>query len=165
MVGLVKALPDENTSLDTTIAQRLASYREQAGRPDAGKALFSTHCAICHQVAGVGTALGPNLDGIGNRGLARLAEDVLAPNRNVDVAFRLSTVTTHQGETFAGLIRQTEGTQLRLADPTGKESLIPLESVKEKTTLSLSLMPSTFADALTQEEFRDLLAYLISLSN
>ena len=32
--------------------------------------------------------IAPHLDGIGNRGLERLLEDVLDPNRNVDQLFR-----------------------------------------------------------------------------
>ena len=37
--------------------------------------------------------VGPQLDGVGTRGLERLIEDVLDPNRNVDPAFRASHVT------------------------------------------------------------------------
>ncbi len=163
--SLTEALPDENQKLEETIAQRIADYRTRRGDPASGKAHFEQLCAICHQLKGAGTALGPNLDGIGNRGLARLTEDVLDPNRNVDVAFRISTVITEDGQTHLGLIRNTEGAQLILADPTGKESTIPTDTVVEKSTLSLSLMPATFADALSTEAFRDLQAYLLSLRN
>jgi putative heme-binding domain-containing protein len=109
--------------------------------------------------------LGPNLDGIGSRGLARLTEDVLNPSRNVDIAFRLTTLTTKNGNTHIGLIKRTEGTQTILADPTGNESSIPTKSITEKTALTLSLMPASFADALTKVEFRALQAYLLSLRN
>jgi putative heme-binding domain-containing protein len=162
---LTAGLPDEDQIIQSTIAKRITSYREHGGDLTRGKALFSKNCTICHQLEGAGTVLGPNLDGIGNRGIARLTEDVLAPNRNVDIAFRITTVTTKSGDTHVGLIKRVEGAQTILADPTGKESSIPTDSIQEKTPLALSLMPATFADALTEEEFRDLQAYLLSLRN
>ena len=162
---LLANLPDEDDALEKLIATRIQSYRQHGGSATAGQALFQKHCTICHQLGGAGTVLGPNLDGIGNRGLARLTEDVLNPNRNVDIAFRLTTLTTNDGHTHVGLIKRTEGTQTILADPTGKESSIPTDSITTKTALTLSLMPASFADALSEAEFRDLQAYLLSLRN
>ena len=162
---LTRGLPDEDRALEETIAQRIRSYGEHGGDPGRGKAIFTQHCALCHQISGEGTALGPNLDGIGHRGLARLSEDVLAPHRNVDVAFRLTSVTTHAGQTHLGLIKRTAGAQLVLADIAGNEFTIPVDSVKEKTPLALSLMPAAYADALSEADFRDLQAYLLSLRN
>jgi putative heme-binding domain-containing protein len=162
---LLANLPDDDAALEKLIANRIQSYRDQGGSTATGQALFQKHCTICHQLGGAGTVLGPNLDGIGNRGLARLTEDVLNPSRNVDIAFRLTTLTTNDGNTHVGLIKRTEGTQTILADPTGKESSIATASITDKTALTLSLMPATFADALTESEFRDLQAYLLSLRN
>ena len=162
---LLADLPDEDAALEKLIADRIQSYREHGGSAAVGQALFQKHCTICHQLGGAGTVLGPNLDGIGNRGLARLTEDVLNPSRNVDIAFRLTTLSTDDGNTHVGLIKRTEGTQTILADPTGKESSIATASITDKTALTLSLMPATFADALTKAEFRDLQAYLLSLRN
>ncbi|MEN9021829.1 MAG: PVC-type heme-binding CxxCH protein [Verrucomicrobiales bacterium] len=162
---LLADLPDEDEALEKLIATRIQSYRSQGGAVAAGQALFQKHCSICHQLGGAGTVLGPNLDGIGGRSLARLTEDILNPSRNVDIAFRLTTLTTKNGNTHIGLIKRTEGTQTILADPTGNESSIPTKSITEKTALTLSLMPPTFADALTKVEFRALQAYLLSLRN
>ena len=39
--------------------------------------------------AGKGAKVGPQLDGIGTRGLDRLMEDILDPNRNVDQTLRI----------------------------------------------------------------------------
>ena len=56
-----------------------------------------------------GGVVGPHLDGVGNRGLERLIEDVLDPSRNVDPSFRYSTVSLKNGEVFSGLQRREEG--------------------------------------------------------
>ena len=49
-----------------------------------GHEVFTKTCAICHQIGGQGAVIGPQLDGVGARGLDRILEDVIDPNRNVD---------------------------------------------------------------------------------
>ncbi len=161
--SLTATLPDEDASLQKEIDARIAAFRQHPGEVASGQALFAQHCQICHQVGGEGTVLGPNLDGIGSRGLARLTEDILAPHRNVDIAFRLTTLTMESGAVHVGLVKRTEGTQLILADPTGKESSLPADEITKREPLSLSLMPATFGQALTEEQFRDLQAFVLSL--
>ena len=46
--------------------------------------------------------------------LARLVEDILDPNRNVDPAFRLTAVTLKNGETKSGLNHREEGDRVLL---------------------------------------------------
>ena len=162
---LTTNLISNDAAMETRITKRIQSFQKHGGSAPAGQALFQKHCTVCHQLGGAGTILGPNLDGIGNRGLERLTEDVLNPSRNVDIAFRLTTLSLTDGSSQVGLIKRTEGTQTMLADPTGKESFITTSSIASKTSLTLSLMPATFADALSETEFRDLQAYLISLRN
>ena len=74
-----------------------------------GQAVFKKHCELCHQIRGEGKKFGPDLDGIGVRGLDRLLEDLLDPNRNVDPAFHTTTVFTESGQLHSGLALRDEG--------------------------------------------------------
>lgn len=167
---LTANLLDDDVMLQKLIEQRRGSFlaaqseADLALRPslEAGAALFTKHCAGCHQVAGKGTVVGPQLDGIGQRGLERVLEDVLDPNRNVDVNFRTTTVVTKDGKVFAGLIRREEGATLVLADNKGKEFTVPLADVDERVKSTLSLMPANVTEILNEREFLDLLSYLLS---
>jgi len=159
----VAKLPDDDEQIAKLIASRQANYLQASGSREAGEALFKKTCATCHQISGKGKKVGPNLDGIGGRGLARLAEDLLAPNRNVDVAFRSTTVVTSAGKVYTGLIKSTEGAQLILVDSNGKEISIPKSSVDQKVPTLLSPMPANVGETLTEQQFRDLLTYLLSL--
>ena len=159
----VAKLPDEDKEIAKLIATRQAAYLKATGSREAGEALFKKTCAACHQIAGQGKKVGPNLDGIGGRGLARLAEDLLAPNRNVDVAFQATTVVTSAGKVYSGLIKSMEGAQLILVDSNGKEISIPKNSVDQKVPTRLSPMPANVGEKLNEQQFRDLLAYLLSL--
>src|SRR4029079_15607887 len=105
-----------------------------APKPDAalGAKSFEKNCAICHQIANQGARLGPQLDGIGVRGLDRLLEDILDPNRNVDQAFRLTTLSLARGQVVSGLLLREEGEVLVLADAQRKEVRVPRAEVEER---------------------------------
>jgi putative heme-binding domain-containing protein len=106
--------------------------------------------------------VGPQLDGVGGRGLERLMEDVLDPSRNVDVAFRTHILTLKDGDVVSGLPRREEGELLILADSTGKEISIPKKNIQAQRESETSLMPDNFADVVPVEDFNNLMAYLLS---
>ncbi|MGZ0166927.1 MAG: PVC-type heme-binding CxxCH protein [Planctomycetales bacterium] len=160
---LTSRLPNESEELIQLISTRRKNHVSVAGDQALGAALFTKTCAACHQIAGKGKKVGPNLDGIGNRGLDRLVEDILAPNRNVDVAFRSSTIVTDQGKVLNGLVKQTEGARLILVNSKGEEISVATDSVEQNVLSNLSPMPANFGESLTPEQFRQLLAYLLSL--
>ena len=160
---LTGELSDENEELRQRVAAATVQYRQSSGSPAAGLAVFQKRCAACHQVAGKGARVGPNLDGIGNRGLERIVEDILMPNRNVDVAFRATTVVTRAGKVFHGLVKRTAGARLILVDGVGKEISIPVDSIDTQVKSTRSPMPENLGDMLTGRELRDLLAWLLSL--
>ena len=128
----------------------------------AGAKLFEKNCANCHQLANQGAKIGPQLDGIGARGLDRLLEDVLDPNRNIDQAFRATTVVLKSGQVVTGLLLRQEGAVLILADAQGKEVRIPEGTVEERTVSQMSPMPANFVDQVTEKEFYHLMAYLLA---
>ena len=76
---------------------------------------------ICHTLASKGAKVGPQLDGVGIRGLDRLLEDVLDPNRNVDQNFRLTILNLKDGRVVRGLLLREEGEVYVMADDKGKE--------------------------------------------
>jgi putative heme-binding domain-containing protein len=106
--------------------------------------------------------VGPQLDGVGIRGLDRILEDMLDPNRNVDQAFRASILALKNGQVLSGLVVDSEGEFIALADAQGKESRIPKSDVDEQTLSKLSPMPANVPELVTESEFYDLVAYLLS---
>ena len=160
---LLENLPPVDTALQSRINSLVVAAKKSGGKIDGGKAIFETQCMICHQVGGKGTALAPNLDGIGNRGLERLAEDILDPNRNVDEAFRVTTLVKTNGEALTGFIRRQNKTSIIVADAAGEEEAIPKREIRSREMTRYSLMPSVFSQTLDETQFRDLMAWLLSL--
>jgi putative heme-binding domain-containing protein len=159
---LTHGLPDENELLSRLIRERRAGFDAAQKSSERGQAVFTKHCAGCHQVAGKGAMIGPQLDGIGGRGLERVLEDVLDPNRNVDVAFRTTSMRLSDGQVVSGLFRREEGATLVLANEKGEEIRINKEDVDDQTKGSLSLMPANVHEIVSEAEFYDLLAYLLA---
>jgi putative heme-binding domain-containing protein len=126
-----------------------------------GLAVFKKSCVACHRINDEGGKVGPQLDGVGHRGLERLLEDVLDPNRTVDAAFRASVVAKKDGLVVTGLKLRDEGKTVVLGDHLGKEVRIPLEEIEEVRLSNLSPMPSNFADQLNEADLRALITYLL----
>ena len=106
---LTEALPPANIELQRLVDERRRLFRNSSPDPAHGQEVFRKHCGICHQAQGQGVLLGPQLDGIGNRGVDRVIEDVLDPNRNVDATFHVTVLTLVDGRVVSGLIRREEG--------------------------------------------------------
>jgi putative heme-binding domain-containing protein len=160
---LVATLPPADAALDKLLADR--RKLQSAAKPDMlrGQEHFKKHCAVCHQVAGQGAVIGPQLDGIGLRGVERLLEDVLDPNRNVDVAFRTTLLALADGKVVSVLVRREEGETLVAVDAQGKEVRIGKADVEKQSRSTLSLMPANVAEILPPEELPHLIGYLASL--
>ena len=138
-----------------------ASWRRGADvRP--GSAGIREELHNCHQIGGKGSKIGPQLDGIGIRGLDRLLEDVLDPNRNVDQAFRLTTLVLKNGQVIAGLLLKEEGRGTGTGRQPGQGSAHAEEGGRRETVSQFSPMPANLADQCAQADFYNLLAYLLS---
>lgn len=158
---IMSLLPPREKKIQQSIATNLKSHASFKLSLDKGRAVFEKNCAICHQLAGKGAVVGPQLDGIGNRGLERLLEDILDPNRAVDLNFRTTTIVTDAGRIFTGLKRREEGAVLVFVDNKGKEFTISKNEIDDQRQSPLSLMPANVTEILTPQQLHDLLAYLL----
>lgn len=152
---------------DDRIAALIKSRREKylAGgySAETGKAVFAkSACAQCHKVKDVGATIAPALDGIGTRGLDRVLEDVLDPNRNVDQAFRVTSLSTEDGQVVNGFGLREEGETLVLFDSAGKPVRVQAKDVDQRSILPLSPMPANLAEQIPEEDFYHLVEFLLS---
>lgn len=159
---LLKGLPAENEDLLRQIAERKSSYLSAEADLERGRKVFEKNCAACHRLEGKGAKVGPELDGVGLRGLDRLLEDTLDPSRNVDAAFRSTTLVLHSGRVLNGLVAREAGAVLILIDEQGKEIEVLTADIDERQQTKLSPMPANVGEKLSVAEYNDLLRYLLS---
>jgi putative heme-binding domain-containing protein len=160
---LTKGLPSVDQRMQDLINRRREGFGKASIDVAAGMRIFEKSCAICHQVGGKGAKVGPNLDGVGNRGLDRLLEDIIDPNRNVDQAFRSTTLSLKNGQIVSGLVLREEGEVVIVADALGKEVRITKNSIDERNVSQLSPMPANLVVQIPEPDFYNLLSYLLSL--
>ncbi|MCC6156294.1 MAG: c-type cytochrome, partial [Candidatus Hydrogenedentes bacterium] len=141
---VARAFKAENEGLITARAATLRDtfLREPNRDPHNGRRVFEENCVKCHRLAGNGAFIGPNLDGLANRGIERVLQDIATPSLDVDPAFLTTLVSLEDGENLSGLVVRENETQLVLADTQGQERSIPKNEIVERTKFPLSPMPT-----------------------
>lgn len=153
--------PEQRAELDALIAQRLAGFSAATPNAALGRPVFQTHCAVCHAIGGQGALVGPQLEGVGTRGPARLIEDIIDPNRHIDSNFYLHLISKKDGTVVAGLERGSLGEVLLCVDATGQEHRIPKSDIEKNEVAGLSLMPAAFGHSIPESDFHNLIAFLL----
>lgn len=158
---IVKDLPPEDDRIAKLIQSRRAGY--VAAKPNSahGAEIYAKTCAGCHRLDGKGNKVGPELDGVFARGVDRLLEDILDPNRNVDQAFRATLIKTTDGRVISGLVLREEGQVLVVAEAADKETRVALKDIEQRVLSQLSPMPTNVLDPLSEADFFDLLSYVL----
>jgi putative heme-binding domain-containing protein len=158
---LTKGLPSADQRMTELMNQRRAGFAKAKADPKLGAAVFKTNCANCHQLGGEGAKVGPQLDGLGVRGLDRLLEDILDPSRNVDQAMRTTILNLKDGRSVSGLLLREEGQVYVMADQQGKEVRVAKDDVDDRRTSLLSPMPANHAETIKEPDFYNLMAFLL----
>ncbi len=149
------------------LPKRIAEWRAKLPAADLakadlakGRALFSQTCGACHKLNGEGGDLAPDLTGSGRSDLGYLLENILAPNAVVPAGYRLNLIELKDGRVLSGFIPGQNDTTLTLRTMTETHT-IERASITKTTLSEQSLMPEGLLNALTQEQVRDLLGYLM----
>ena len=142
------------------IRERLSGYQSASKSMASGATVFDQQCASCHQIGGKGGNIGPQLDGIGNRGVAALTEKIIDPNRSISKSFVNYALRLNDGTTKQGLFRRDEGNLRVFADISGAEFSIPVDEIDQQTALPFTLMPDNFSSTISESDYYHLLYYL-----
>jgi putative heme-binding domain-containing protein len=126
-----------------------------------GRALFQKSCANCHVLYGMGRLVGPDLTGSNRKNLDYLLENVIDPSASVGADFRAWTVALDDGRILNGVIAAESDRTVTLQ--TAEDTVtVDRNTVAEMQQTSNSLMPDGLLQNLTDDEVRNLIAYLMS---
>lgn len=169
LTALTANLDPIDKERQTMIYNRLMDYeaarQKQIPSADSGRMVFVQNCSPCHTIAGKGGSIGPNLDGVNQWGAKALAEKILDPNRNVSENFRNYTIKLKDGKVMTGLYRRDEGAVIVFADIAGQEFSLAKKDIDQQVASRFTLMPDNFRNRLTQQDFNQLITYLLSHKN
>jgi len=159
-----------SSSADTPLSreQLLKFALTRDGDAGRGQDLFKSEqqvaCTRCHTVDGSAGRAGPDLFAVGDKfGRRELIEAILTPSASIAVGYSTTTLETKSGDEFTGIIKQVTATELGLMGVDGNLVRVGLGDILERRTSEVSLMPEGLQDALTPQQFTDLIDYLVSL--
>jgi putative membrane-bound dehydrogenase-like protein len=134
--------------------------------PDAGARIFAhpklANCARCHRVDGRGADVGPDLSTIGNTDRRHLLESILQPSNTVAPHYVAWHLETADGKVRTGMLLDTNLDVYTYLDAKGERFKVITRDLVEQRPLSTSIMPDGLEATMTDQEIRDLLAYLQS---
>ncbi len=143
-----------------------AWLKRLAGKADpaAGARIFfhqrSARCFACHRVDGRGGEVGPDLSTAGSYGRRRLIESILLPSREIAPQYVSWSLVKDDGTLLTAVLVSEQGENQLYADATGKLIRLERKTIVDRKPQSISIMPDGLAAQLTDQELRDLLAFL-----
>jgi putative membrane-bound dehydrogenase-like protein len=134
--------------------------RAGPGDANAGKVLFTKHCAACHRLNGEGGAVGPDLTHANRGDRDFLLLSLVDPSAVIRKEYLSYTAETHDGRLVTGVITaQTPGT-VTLTNAKAEAITLKRDQIASLRESPVSLMPEGLLTPLKPQELRDLFAYL-----
>ena len=145
--------------------------REATATPDVavGRRLFFhpvlASCYKCHAMQGRGSSVGPDLTGIHKQ--TDITEDwllkhIVNPNAEMAPYYRPQQLLTVAGKVLTGLVVGIEGKVQTYVAADGTTFSVDKNDVEERYEVKTSIMPVDLLKALSVDEIRHLIAYLLS---
>ncbi len=132
------------------------------GDPYRGKELFAAKCATCHRLFRKGGRIGPNLTSYAREDVDRLVRNIVRPSEEIREGYKSQVVTTKDGRVVTGFLDHEGEKVVVLRVIGGGRVAIRRKRIRNMKALGRSLMPAGLLRDLTDQEVRDLLAYLRS---
>ncbi len=138
--------------------------RQGQGSPLAGQELFhgAPACGKCHRMFDRGGDIGPDLTSYNRADLGRMLLALVHPSAEIREGYEVHTVLTADGRMLSGLKVEDTERLLVLRGADGQTQTIPKDEVDDVFPNEQSLMPEGLVDALTDDEIRNLFAFLLS---
>lgn len=149
---------DRSADIDRyrAIVQRTGGARNDASR---GRAVFDRTCASCHALFGEGGTIGPDITGSNRANLDYLLHNILDPNAEIPNAYRAATLELRDGRVLSGVIGAQDDRVVTVVT-TNETVTMPRADIRTITQSEVSMMPEGLLEPLTDQEVRDLMAYL-----
>ena len=122
------------------------------------------NCIGCHKVNNEGADFGPALSEIGTK-LAKeaLYEAILDPSSGISFGFEGWRLEFKDGDEATGIIASESPEEIVLKSQTGISTKYKKIEIANRTKSTLSLMPAGLQQAISQQDFVDLVEYLSTL--
>ena len=145
----------------------IADILELDGDAARGRLVAVARCSLCHQVDGIGTDYGPNLDGWGpNQTREVIVRAIAEPSAEISLGYEGTEVLLKDGSVIHGIAFNNSDLWLKDALPlviqsaSGIIQLVPKDRIEKKSNFKRSLMYDPSILGLEAQDIADIAAWL-----
>ncbi len=132
------------------------------GNPKQGKIQFQQHCGRCHRLFEEGGSIGPDLTPFDRSNVERMLMNVINPNLEIREGFENYIVTTSDGRILNGFLADKDSQIVVLRGADGQNMIVSQSEIETMKAIPQSVMPEGTLKPLSEQQIRDLFAYLRS---
>jgi putative heme-binding domain-containing protein len=123
--------------------------------------LFQRDCANCHKLFDTGGQIGPDLTGSQRTSIDYVLENLVDPSALVGRDYQMSVFQTVDGRVINGIVLREDENVVLVQTQNDRVALAKSE-IEARDRSNVSLMPEGQLARLSDDELRDLVAYLAS---
>lgn len=157
--GPLVQLDDAKQADLAALKRRLSDDVLRRGNLVNGRGVFERTCAPCHTLYGAGGKIGPDLTGSNRANLDYILTEIINPSEVIQEGYHLVTITTRDGRTLAGNVVGEDERQVTLR-MVGQDTTVAKADIQAREKSNVSMMPEGLLKTLSNDEVRDLIAYL-----
>ena len=158
--GTIRPASKQRAELTAKYKALLSADELKKADPVAGRALFAKTCATCHKLFGEGASIGPELTGSQRTNLDYILENVLDPSAVVPREYQVIVFELKNGRVLNGIVAAE--TERAVTVQTQNERVVVAKGdIETRTQTNVSMMPEGLLDALSPQEVRNLVKYLM----
>jgi len=160
--GLLRQLDLDDQDSPAQWDQLYKSTQWNQGNASRGAVLFNDRgCANCH---GGARLVGPDLAGAAQRfSPADLFNAIVFPSRDIAPAYRMTTYTLRDGQSYAGLLAFDSADGVIIHTGLGSTMRLAEDDIVSRQPSTLSFMPGGLLAGINSQGLADLYAYLKTL--
>jgi putative heme-binding domain-containing protein len=149
--------PDD---LRAEIEKLIGVINSASGNPYQGKQLYTASCGKCHVLFAAGGKIGPDLTSYKRDDLRGMLLNVVNPSAEIREGFENYVVRTADGRTLTGFIADQDANVIVIKGADGQSISLARDEIDDMRANRLSVMPEGQLKELTDQQVRDLFAYL-----
>lgn len=144
------------------ISRLEAVVRGGPGDPYRGKKLFAATCFRCHLFFDKGGQVGPDLTSARRDDVGALLASIVDPGAEIREGYENYIARTNDGRTVSGFLVEKSPQVVVLRGVDGQNVVLRADEIEEMKVTPVSVMPEGLLRGMTDEQVRDLFAYLRS---
>lgn len=161
--GSVRTTATDRAELIARQKERLTPEMLASADLEHGRVIFAKTCANCHQLFDDGGKIGPELTGSQRVNLDYVLTNMLDPSAIVAKDYQVTILQTADGRVVSGILTLEDDHQVTIQTAT-EVVVTPIDEIEQRETSPISMMPDGLLQSLSDDDIRDLVAYLASPS-